>query len=160
MQLTPEQITDYLHRSYTAVDGLWFRMVEDRFGFDTALQLDHDVWRVLPKIQARTLKKLLNLSTGLQDLYQAFTTKLTLDRFQFTAQMQPDNLAFTIEITQCPWLALLEKANRTHLAATIAERICTAEYTTWAAEFGTNITVQNPCQLCKNHPACTLTFSC
>ena len=54
--LTEEQKTEYFRRSYTAVDGLWFMKVEERMGFEQALQIDEAVWRILPKIQARALR--------------------------------------------------------------------------------------------------------
>ena len=63
--LTEEQKTEYFRRSYTAVDGLWFMKVEERMSFEQALQIDEAVWRVLPKIQARALKAMMDLPAGL-----------------------------------------------------------------------------------------------
>ena len=45
----PQVLCEYLRRSYTAVDGLWFVKLEERFGFDTALQIDQEVWLVAAK---------------------------------------------------------------------------------------------------------------
>jgi len=53
LKLTDKQIVEYFKRSYTAVDGLWFMKVEEIYGFDTALDIDEEVWKVMPKIQAR-----------------------------------------------------------------------------------------------------------
>ena len=61
-ELTEEQKTEYFRRSYTAADGLWFMMVEERLGFEQALQIDEAVWKVLPKIQARTMKGMMHLA--------------------------------------------------------------------------------------------------
>jgi hypothetical protein len=58
IQLTPEQIAEYYHRSYTVVDGLWFMKIEEKYGFDAALDIDKEVWKVFPKMQARLLKSL------------------------------------------------------------------------------------------------------
>ena len=60
MRLNEEQIKAYYHRSYTAVDGLWFMKVEDKYGFEKALEMDNAVWQIMPKIQARMLKSMLN----------------------------------------------------------------------------------------------------
>ncbi len=49
--LTDQQAAEYFHRSFTAVDGLWFMKVEEKHGFDAALEIDNEVWKVLPKIQ-------------------------------------------------------------------------------------------------------------
>ena len=75
--LTDEQKAEYFRRSYTAVDGLWFMMVEEKYGFETALELDEFVWKVLPKIQARTIKAMMNLPTGLKGLQEAVAARLS-----------------------------------------------------------------------------------
>ena len=51
--LTNKDRAEYYNRSYKAVDGLWFVKAEEQFDFDTALELDKEVWKVMPKIQAR-----------------------------------------------------------------------------------------------------------
>ena len=53
----------YLLRSCAAVNGLWFMKVEEKYGFDAALDLDAAVWAVMPKIQARQLKTARWMST-------------------------------------------------------------------------------------------------
>jgi len=64
-ELTEKDVSEYFHRSYKTADGLWFIKTEERFGFDTALEIDAGVWQVIPKIQARFLKKKLNKDKGL-----------------------------------------------------------------------------------------------
>jgi hypothetical protein len=81
--LTAQQMEEYLHRSYTRVDGLWFVLMEERYGFEAALAVDEAVWRVLPKIQARLLREQLKLGIGLCELAVGLRAKLTLDRYQF-----------------------------------------------------------------------------
>jgi hypothetical protein len=115
LKLTDRQIADYFHRSYTAVDGLWFMKVEAACGFDTALDIDTGVWKVMPKIQAR--------------------------------------------MTTCPWVDLLAKANRQHLAEKIGTRICDPEYAVWAGEFGPDIRVEFADRLCKGCSTCTVRFT-
>ncbi|MBN2467555.1 MAG: L-2-amino-thiazoline-4-carboxylic acid hydrolase [Deltaproteobacteria bacterium] len=159
MNLTSEQIIDYLHRSYTAVDGLWFMKVEDEYGFDRALEIDAEVWKIFPKIQARKLKELTGLENGIDDLYECFTLKLSLDQLQYTAAKDADGNGFTVSITQCPWLDLLRKSQREHLAGKVGSRICTTEYSTWAAEFGPRIHFQLQSQICENADCCRLRFT-
>jgi hypothetical protein len=79
--LTDEQETEYFRRSYTAADGLCFTKVEERLGFAEALQMDETVWKVLPKIQARTLKGMMLLESGLQGLEEALSARLALEGF-------------------------------------------------------------------------------
>ena len=116
IQLTDRQIADYFHRSYAAVDGLWFMKMEERFGFEAALAVDVAVWEVMPKIQARKMKELTGLDAGIDALYECFTTKLTLEQYKFTAKRKPDGSGFDITITDCPWVNLLTRSNRGHLA--------------------------------------------
>ena len=54
--LTQEEIIEYLYQCYVKADGLWFVKVEEQFGFDKALEIDAEVWKIIPKIQARILK--------------------------------------------------------------------------------------------------------
>ncbi len=62
--LTDKQKMEYFHRSYLAVDGLWFMKIEENFGFETALKMDEAVWKILPKIQSRIIKAMMNHENG------------------------------------------------------------------------------------------------
>lgn len=85
LQLDERKMVEYFKRSYRAVDGLWFMKVEERYGFDTALDIDDDVWRVMPKIQARTLKSMICDSNGLDALIKCFAAKLAIEEFEFVS---------------------------------------------------------------------------
>ena len=71
-----QQIINYFLRSYRAIDGLWFMKVEEQYGFDRALEIDNEVWKVMPKIQARMIKSMLNLNNGPDALFNSLKTKL------------------------------------------------------------------------------------
>jgi hypothetical protein len=43
------------------VDGLYFLGIEDRHGIESATYIDKEVWRILAKIEARDLKRILNI---------------------------------------------------------------------------------------------------
>ena len=75
-KLDYQQIIEYFRRCYQAVDGLWFMKVEEKSGFDPALDVDHEVWKVMPKIQARMIKSMLKLNNGANALFEGLTTKL------------------------------------------------------------------------------------
>ncbi|MBN2211067.1 MAG: hypothetical protein JW709_06685 [Sedimentisphaerales bacterium] len=157
-RLTPEQIAAYLHRSYTAVDGLWFMKVEERWGFDAALDVDEQVWRIQPKIQARKLKELTGRKEGLDALEYCLSAKLEIEGFTFeTARPRPDILEY--RISGCPWSALLERSGRKSLAKAVAERICPMEYEVWAKEFGAAIASSVRQKMCGGACCCVVTFS-
>jgi len=157
IKLTEKQISDYFHRSYTSVDGLWFMKVEEKYGFDTALEIDREVWKVLPKIQARLLKSMSQFDTGIVGLFECFTTKLKLDGFEFRTEGGMNELK--IIISKCPWHETMIKAGREDLSEKIGDVICNTEYTVWASEFGSNINFERGDRLCKGDSNCVLRFS-
>ena len=158
LELTEKQISEYFKRSYTAVDGLWFMKAEERYGFDTALDIDDEVWKVMPKIQARTLKSMGNPEDGLAGLGECLTTKLTLDGFKFATDQAEDGRTLKITLAECPWHNIIIKSSREYLSAKVGTRICNTEYRVWAAEFGDNISFELQDQICKGQQSCTLLF--
>ena len=147
----------YFQRSYIAADGLWFMKIEEKHGFDEALETDCAVWRVMPKIQARFLKSLTRMEQGLNALHECLTTKLDLEGFRFETQWDSDRM-FIISIWWCPWYDALVKADRTHIAAKIGKCICTAEYSVWAREFGETIMFEMLDYLCAGSRCCMMKF--
>ena len=158
LKLTEKQISEYFKRSYTAVDGLWFMKAEERYGFDTALDIDDEVWKVMPKIQARKLKSMGNIPDGLDGLRECFTTKLTLDGFAFEAEQSDDGRSLQITLSECPWHNVMIKSGREHLSEKVGTRICNTEYQVWAAEFGDDIKFELGDQICAGFKCCTLLF--
>jgi hypothetical protein len=158
LKLTEKQIAEYFKRSYTAVDGLWFMKVEEIYGFDTALDIDDEVWKVMPKIQARKLKAMGDSLDGLNGLRQCLTTKLTLDGFVFEAEQSNKDRSLKITLSECPWHNVMIKSGREHLSGQVGTRICTTEYQVWAAEFGDDIKFELGDQICEGHTCCVLIF--
>jgi hypothetical protein len=156
-RLSDRDAIEYLRRCYTAVDGLWFMKVEEYDGFDAALDIDIEVWKVMPKIQARTLKSKLNQHSGIESLRICFEEKLEQDGFFYTTV--PNDHGFSIYVQDCPWHNALKKAVREHLSGTIGKRICTAEFSVWAAEFGEHITCSFHERLCEGSESCSFSFS-
>ncbi len=159
IHLDDKQIADYCRRSYTAADGLWFIKVEEKYGFAVALEIDNEVWKVLPKIQARMLKSMGNMGNGMEALLECFTTKLTLDGFTFKVERTRDDSGFKVIIQRCPWYDLMVKSGREHLAEKVGTLICNTEYSVWASEFDDNIYFEMQHQICKDSQFCILQFS-
>lgn len=152
-------ISEYLKRSYFALDGLWFVMIEDEFSFDKALEIDEKVWQVLPKIQARKVKEMLGLKgSGLPDFLQAIKVKLEAEEYSYQEKPLNEKHAQII-IHECPWYAILEKANREHLEPRIADAICATEFRVWLREFGEDLefSMKPRCDTCES--LCILDFS-
>ncbi len=157
--LTPEEKLGFFKRTYTAVDGLWFMKVEEAFGFDAALDIDTEVWKVMPKIQARFLKKVSGRESGINALRECLSTRLELEGFKFKIKPYEEGKGFDIKITRCPWHDLIVQANREHLSGIIGSRICNTEYTVWAAEFSDTIKFSLEKQFCLGDDFCILKFS-
>lgn len=64
METPKEKLIDlmFMHmRNLWAVDGLYFLGIEEMFGAEGATEIDSQVWKVMGKIEARRLKKLLEI---------------------------------------------------------------------------------------------------
>ncbi len=153
-----KQVAEFLRRSYFAVDGLWFVKFEDEHGFESAMSLDEAVWEVMAKIQSRKAKSILGIEKGdLAELARAFQLKLASEGNDFDVDACGDEV--TITIHTCPWFEILKQSGRTHIAQTIADRICTREFAGWAKEFGPGIELRFGGRLCVDGCAdCVLAF--
>lgn len=151
-------ISEYLRRSYFALDGLWFMMLEEEFSLDKALEIDEKVWRILAKIQARKTKELLGLEgTGLADFLQAIRVKLEAEEYDYE-ERESGSDHVQIAIRRCPWYEILKKANREHLEHRIADTICSLEFRVWLEEFGEQLSFRIRPRCCTSDPVCLLDF--
>jgi hypothetical protein len=154
--LSDKQVAEYFHRSYAAVDGLWFMKVEEKHDFDTALQMDKEVWKVMPKIQARMIKFMLKIDMGEAALRESLETKLALEGFKFKVE-QGEN-GFRIRVSDCPWHNLIVKSGREKFAEKVGTAICGVEYSVWVSEFDENMQFRLNAQKCKGAETCVLEF--
>jgi hypothetical protein len=156
VELDCQQVVEYFYRCYKAVDGLWFMKVEEKYGFDIALDVDNEVWKVMPKIQARMLKSMLNLQHGPEALLKGLEAKLERDGFKFKTEKTENG--FKITITDCPWHNLMIKSGREKLSAAVGTTICNTEYQVWVAELAETMKFKLQSQLCKGSKCCVLAF--
>jgi hypothetical protein len=155
--LTDKQMLEYFHRSYKAADGLWFMKVEAKYGFNAALEVDKEVWKVMPKIQARMVKSMLGKAEGETALLASLKAKLSMEGFKFEVEQKPNG--FQIQINDCPWHNLMVKSGREEYSEKVGTAICTAEYSVWASEFDENMRFTLRAQKCKCSEHCMLSFT-
>ena len=65
--LTKDELLELLadaSKNWLAHDGIWFRIVEDKFGIDAAMELDRKVWEKFTVIEARRIMKRLAIEQG------------------------------------------------------------------------------------------------
>jgi len=81
MTKTHEQMQSELidaAKNWLAIDGLWFLAIEKRYGLDTAIACDAEVWKDFSRIEAERIIKRLNLPEmgGLETLEIAMHHRL------------------------------------------------------------------------------------
>jgi hypothetical protein len=57
-------VIEMFSKNWLTVDGLWFTLVEDRYGLDAALDLDLKMWERNALIEARRIKKYMGIERG------------------------------------------------------------------------------------------------
>ena len=157
--MNDKQIAEFYRRSYTVVDGLWFMKVEEKYGFDTALEIDNEVWKVFPKMQARALKSILKMEKGMDALFECIKAKFAVDGFTFETEKAGDDGGFRIIINKCPWHGVMVESGREHLSDRVGAMVCNTENAVWAAEFGDSIRFELPSRICAGAESCILQFS-
>src|SRR3990172_679654 len=111
-QFDDKIVADFLRRSYFAVDGLWFVRVEAEHLLEEALRLDEQVWRVMPKIQARKARELLGVEgRTLADLVQCFGLKFAAEGYEHEVHW-PSESEVEFVVSACPWYAVLSHSGR------------------------------------------------
>ncbi len=154
-KITAKDIQEYLLNNYVKVDGLWFIKIEEHYGFEKALELDREVWQVLPKLQARFLKKKLSLDNSIHDLLEALKIKMKIDGFKFKPKIFPlPEEVLQVEISFCPWHSIMIKSKRENLSEKIGSLICKTEYTAFAKEFIKGPRVEIKEQICSGCKKC------
>ena len=79
--LTKEELIELIEiysKNWLAMDGLWFQSIERENGMDSAMHHDEAVWRNFTVIEAKRIKKFLNLPehAGIEGLKQALQLRL------------------------------------------------------------------------------------
>jgi hypothetical protein len=181
--LNSRQLKEYLQNSYAKVDGLWFLKVEEQFGFEKALDIDLEVWKVMPKIQARYLKsvpEIRKISDSFDMFFECLKIKMKLDNFIFSTTQSKrysgkkinnsqksadhcsdleENNVIIVTVINCPWHNLMIKSGRKNLSEKIGNVICRNEYSIFASEFDKNIKFGLGERICKESPGCKFVFT-
>lgn len=72
------KLSNIFAKNWLAHDGLWFQAVEEKYGLDTAIELDITAWRKFTVIEAKRIIEFLGLgkNSGLVGLKQALAFRL------------------------------------------------------------------------------------
>lgn len=137
---------EYFKKSYFAVDGLWFLMIEEDSSFEHALELDKKVWRIMAKIQARTAKEL-----G-KSFFDSLKLKWESEGYTFHLEQ------FNVIIDTCPWWDIMKKSGRESRAGRVGAAVCSIVYNEWTREFKAPYTVKFESHMCQGDKNCSLLF--
>lgn len=137
---------EYFKKSYFAVDGLWFIMVEEESSFEYALELDKRVWKIMAKIQARLAMKL-----G-KDFFESLRLKWDTEGYTYRLEK------YSVIIEQCPWWEIMKSSGRENTAGRVGATICPILYNEWAKEYKAPYTITFETSMCQGDKVCTLHF--
>ena len=90
MNLPKEKLIELIEiysKNWLAMDGVWFQSVERKYGMDEAMFHDAEAWKTFTIVEARRIKKFLNLPdhAGLDGLKKALS-------FRFYANLNQDEI--------------------------------------------------------------------
>jgi len=81
------ELTNIYARNWLAHDGCWFLAIEERYGMDTAIEMDTESWRRFTVVEAKRLIEFLRLgkNSGIEGLKKAL-------RFRLYASLNEDEI--------------------------------------------------------------------
>ena len=102
-KISAEKLVELCSRSSYTLDGLWFTLVEEKFGLDAALEIDVEVWRRLCLVQARRVRKYFPIDEGspIRNLIKVIELDPLFAIFKPKAVELTDNRA-VLRFTDCP----------------------------------------------------------
>ncbi|MFH0914417.1 MAG: DUF6125 family protein [Chloroflexota bacterium] len=102
-QVPLAQLRETYSQSCYTIDGLWFSLVEQKYGTDSALAIDVEVWRLLGRIQAKRMieKFAIRESNPLLTLIKALLMDPITPIYKPVVPFLDENRA-VFRITDCP----------------------------------------------------------
>ena len=102
-QIPTEKLVELCSRISYTLDGLWFTLVEEKFGLDVALEIDVEVWRKLCLVQAKRIPKYFPIDEGssIRNLIKVIELDPLLAVYKPKAVELTDNRA-VLRLTDCP----------------------------------------------------------
>lgn len=158
IELDDAQKNRFYRRSYLAVDGLWFMKLEEKHGFEAALTTDIEVWKVMPRVQARLFRAMGGAESGMEALEDAVTAKLTLDGNVFDAYRLESGEGFEVKVSECPWHDLRAKSGRQNISGMVGDSICHTVFSVLTAQFDDTAGFEQLQKICSGADCCLFRF--
>lgn len=117
MDISREQLDALRMGAITAIDGLWFMASEGKLGFDTALELDMEVWKNYGTIMLKRVAKAMGVELDPGDppdlgtLCSMMEVLCAIDGTECATNVtDADNAVLTVP--RCSWWDNLTRAGR------------------------------------------------
>ncbi len=116
MQIKPEQLQELRLGALTAIDGLWFIALEKKYGFDTALELDLEVWKNYGRVLLKRIARMTGLTIDPADPPDLATinflleTVCRIDGTQCEGTVSENEVIF--RVFRCSWWENLNRSGR------------------------------------------------
>jgi Family of unknown function (DUF6125) len=117
LDVSREQMDLLRMGALTAIDGIWFMAAEGKLGFDTALELDMEVWKNYGTVMLKRVAKAMGVRLDpdeppdLVALCRMMEVLCDIDGTRcLTEVIDEDNAVLTVE--RCAWWDNLTKAGR------------------------------------------------
>jgi predicted small secreted protein len=142
------KIIDMYAKNWLAIDGTWFLAAEQKFGLDTAIELDTESWRRFSPVEAQRIMKEFNISpnSGLEGLKKALLYRVYA-RLNKQSIEEIDKTRFIYRMEKC---RVQDTRKRKGLPDFPCKSVGIVEYTEFAKTIDPRITTR--CLGCPPDP--------
>jgi len=129
-EISEDKLLEVCSRSFTTVDGLWFLAVEQKYGFDAALELDLEVWRRFSRVHGRRLLKSFAIKedSPIRTLVKLLQADPIMSIYRPEVVTLTDNKA-VFRCVECPTQIARIRDGK---GVFPGQRVCSAMYTAYA----------------------------
>ncbi len=142
------KIIDLFAKNWLAIDGTWFLAAEEKFGIDTAIELDVESWRRFSPIEAQRIMKEFSIpsGSGLKGLKRALQYRVYA-QLNKQSIVDVDETRFVFRMNDC---RVQDARKRKNLPDFPCKAVGLVEYTEFARTIDSRITTK--CLACPPDP--------
>jgi len=123
--LSKEQLLELLEldgKNWTAIDGVWFQSVEEKFGMEEAIYHDEEAWKRFTVLEAKRLRDFLQLpeQCGLEGLAKALPYRIKVRNDEDAMEWKDGKLIYKV-VTCRVQAARTRKGMPLHPCKSVAE---------------------------------------
>ena len=154
-ELSLQEMVEALRAFLITSDGLWFTKVEEKHGFEHALELDIEVWTTFATLASRKILEIFNISSrDAEAIAKTVSVRWRAEGWVFQEVSTSEKEA-VLRVTKCPWREAMVKAGREKLVPRVCDEVCTKIYEAWATSINPRARVRKK----KTEGFCEFVFS-